>query len=645
MCGIAGLVELGGAPVDTRLVSLMLDRLVHRGPDGGGLFVDDGRTLVRSPHGAPGPTERTPRPRYRHGPTAVLGHRRLAITDLSPRGAQPMSWADGRYFISFNGAIYNALELRAELTRDGDRFRTTTDTEVVLAAFARWGESALHRFDGMWALAIWDTERRELFLARDRLGEKGLCYRHDGERLAFASEPKGLRPVAPAVADMAVMQRFLTHGIVCGDEESPFRGISMLPAGCTLRAGRAGVRVNRYYELDAEAARRGPPASYPHAVDEVRSLLASSVERRLRADVTVGACLSGGLDSSAITALAARSHRDKKWPLITVSTSYTDRPDIDESLYARFVARAVRADPRFVEPSEDEFDRDLDAHVAALDDVFPHSGSFAQRVVYRTARGANLKVMLSGQGADELFGGYEPWAVYLAGLRSEGRNARAVVEGFLSGRRQSGLLGGLRRAVGEAGRGLRERLGRTAGQTVPEIPQWVGERVKDGADQRLVWQPATVLGDYLGQQLLRDHLPALLRFEDRNSMAAGVEARLPFLEVRLIELARTLPADWLLRLGWTKAVLREAMTGIVPETVRMRKGKLGFPGPIEASPRDRTVMVRDAWGRLETGGWVKGHFPAEPSSVEGRALGLRARVLDSFVRGCLGSTSAAALRA
>jgi asparagine synthetase B (glutamine-hydrolysing) len=272
-----------------------------------------------------------------------------------------------------------------------------------------------------------------------------------------------------------------------------------------VRANAAGR-----YELDAEAQRRGPPATYGHAVEEVRSLLMGSVERRLRADVTVGACLSGGLDSSAVTALAARAHRDARWPLITMSTAYPDRPDIDESLYAKFVARAVKADPRFVTPDEDEFDRDLDDHVAALDDVFPHSGSYAQRVVYRAARGANLKVMLSGQGADELFGGYEPWAVYLAGLRSEGRNARAVVEGFLSGRRQSGILGGLRRAVGEAGRGLRDRLARgPAATSTPEIPAWVGDRVNEGSDQRLVWQTTSSLGDYLGQQLLRDHLPAV----------------------------------------------------------------------------------------------------------------------------------------
>ena len=249
--------------------------------------------------------------------------------------------------------------------------------------------------------------------------------------------------------------------------------------------------------------------------------------------------------------------------------------------------------------------------------------------------------MLSGQGADELFGGYEPWAVYLAELRREGRNARAVVEGFLSGKRQRGLSGGARRAAGELVRSGREAFARTSAVPRARLPLWLGARVRDQAHEELVMAAPASLRAYLAEILLRAHLPALLRFEDRNAMAFGVEARLPFLDHRIVELARALPADHLLRNGATKAVLREAVRDLIPESVRVRKTKLGFPGPIEASSDARAAVVLAAWARLAEGAWVQGAFPLSPSSPEGRALGLRARVLDSFTRRCLGAAAPA----
>ena len=633
MCGVAGLARLDGAPTAELALGRMLDCLRHRGPDGGGFYRDDGHAMTHGTHAPLVAVETRATPGRAAGATLALGHRRLAITDLSTRGAQPMSWGDGRWWVSFNGAIYNAPELREELAREGDRFRSTTDTEVLVAAIARWGEAALDRFNGMWAFALWDATRRELLCARDRFGVKGLVYAQRGPLLAFASEPKALREVLGTEADMAVVERFLSHGIVCGEGESVYRDVASVPAGGLLRASAGGVTVRRWYE----AKTRPAPVSFAAATEELRALLTASVRLRLRADVAVGACLSGGLDSSALVALAA--HRSGS-PLVTVSTEYPAQRAIDESMYARDVARANGCDARFVTPTEDGFDRELDDHVHQLDDLFPHSGSYAQRVVYRTAREAGLPAMLSGQGADELFGGYEPWAVYLAELRATRRRGRAVVEAFLSGERQTNIRGGVRRVLGELRRSAREVGGRSGPSAAPEVPRWVGARVRDAADQHVVYAAPTCLRAYLDDELDRSHLPALLRFEDRNAMASGVEARLPFLDVRIVDFARALPSDHLLRWGATKAVLRAAVSDLLPASIVARRTKLGFPGPIEASADARAPLVVAAWARLAAGGWVSGAFPVDPRTREGRALGLRARVLDSFTRRCLGGPTA-----
>ncbi len=609
-------MELSSAPVDRRMLLEMLRRIEHRGPDGGGWLEDDGACLREGPRESLSERAAMPLPAgpFPAGPRIGLGHQRLAITDLSDSGRQPMSRGNGRWWIVFNGAIYNAPELRDELRSEGEEFTTSTDTEVLLAAYVRWGAKALERFNGMWAFAIWDAERRELFCARDRFAIKPFYYTSTESRFAFGSEPKALRPVRAPEANRERVRVFLEVGATLDNQESTcFASYKSLPAGSTLRVDSRGFRVERWYDLDGNAAALDAPASLEDAAERLRELLEDAVSIRLRADVPVGLLLSGGVDSSAIAGILGRSNRNREsFSGRTISTRYPGRPEIDESFYIEESLRETGFSGEFIEPSTDGFDEDLDELVDSLEELIPSSIFYAERLLYREARRLGLTVMLSGQGSDELFAGYEPWDVHVAQLWNRNERARAVKEGFLSGRRRWGSVRGARHTLGVV---------RTSRRPLP-----CGCEI-DGT-----------LQTHQRHLLLADYLPALLAFEDRNSMAFGIEARLPFLDYRVVEFARTLQDGFLLRNGWTKAVLRAALRGLIPASILTRPRKLGLPGPLEGKAREAPQLVRDAWRRLAAGGWTSPGL-CEEDAVLGHDLGFRTRVLDAWVRRCLQTDS------
>jgi len=610
MCGIAGVLDLGGRPIDRSLLPAMLARIAHRGPDGGGWIEDDGAAIREGFPDSAIPVSFRNLPVARpDSPRVALGHQRLAITDLSPAGHQPMSRGNGRWWITFNGAIFNAPELKHELEESGQRFETTTDTEVLLAAFVRWGEAALPRFNGMWAFAIWDSERRELFCARDRYGIKPFYYTISGDRFAFASEPKGLRPVRPAVPNAAFIADYLAVGSRIPDGDATlYADYRQLPAGSFLRAGAGGIRVERWYDLDERVSGVDVPADLPEAARRLRDLLSDAVAIRLRADVRVGLLLSGGVDSSGIAGILAAGHRDA-FSGPAISLRYPGRPEIDESSYSDAVLRATGFGGEYVEPAAEDFDRALDTVVASLDGLPLGSGGFAQRLLYRRARALGFVVILVGQGSDELFGGYEPWDVRVTQLWNHGRRREALREALLSGRRRWGSLKGLRHTLG---------IVRTARRGLP------CRCTIDGT-----------LQDHQRHLLLLDYLPAILDDEDRNSMAFGVESRLPFLDHRVVEFARSLPDEWLCRDGWTKVVLRRALDGLVPEAVLRRPRKLGLPGPADIRFAAAPEKVGAARQRLAEGGWFDVRSYSDERLARNPQAAIRLRFLDAWARTCL----------
>jgi asparagine synthase (glutamine-hydrolysing) len=552
MCGLCGVVELD-APPARRTVEAWLDELAHRGPNGRGVLAEDG---------------------------VCLGHLRLAIIDLSDAGLQPMADDSGRLHLLHNGEIYNYLELRAELEAKGHRFRSATDTEVLLAAYREWGERCVERFNGMWAFVLWDSERRTLFASRDRFGIKPLYYRLDGNRLSFASEPWLLRGSSPR-PDPRAVRDYLEQGWLDEGERTFFAGVRRLPPAHNLRFGANGLRLERYWRLEP-----GDPPADPAAA--VRELFLDAVRLQLRSDVPVGTALSGGIDSSAITvAVAAHDHERQK----TVTAFFEDT-GFDERPYARAVVEQTGAEAHWVSFTAEELVANLPAIVRAQGEPFGSTSITAGWHVMREASRAGLTVMLDGQGGDELFAGYRAAYGYrLADLLASGDIAelRRELAAFWSQHGSSPLS-----AVGVLARPfLPERLGAVARARLK------GSAALAHADLRALGRPAEANGSafpdrlrrHLASTLSSRGLPELLRYEDRNSMAHSIEARVPFLDHRLVELVYSLDGAQLIARGQTKAVLRRALADLLPLAVRDRRDKLGF-----VTPEGR--FMREALGEL-----------------------------------------------
>jgi len=613
MCGIAGIVA--DRAQDLLPLPGMTRALRHRGPDDEGMVIRessgahqlfrgaDTRAHPELPSFAPG--ESSP------GPRVALGHRRLAIIDLSPAGWQPMFSADFRTVLVFNGEIYNYVELRDQLRRLGHVFNTDSDTEVLLAAWAEWGSECLSRLNGMFAFALHDRAADLLFCARDRFGVKPFFYHHADGLLAFASEIKALahHPRVPFEADERVLSAFLIEGLLDEGAGCFFKGITSLPAGHVLeyRLASRQLTVRRWYELPAPAQTRdlAPP--------EFKAMLEDAVRLRLRSDVEVGTCLSGGLDSSSILALAngLGSNRAAGFGHSAFTVEYDD-PGFTEASHVDAMIGRTGATSHRVTPTASDFTRDFPALIGAQDEPVPSLGMYSQYCVMRLARQAGVKVLLDGQGADEALGGYHyQLGPFLAEtLRHRGAGSALAEMASLhevTGRSRSFLaalalyhavplpLGVIRRA---------RRMFRTHASFDAAAFDPAFRRALGGAEsQRHL--PCPSLQAERHRDLVTTSIPALLRYEDRSSMAFGIEARLPFLDYRLVEAAMALPATALVRNGFTKRILRDAMSADLPESVCWRRDKLGFPTPERRLLRESAGFVRDL---LNQGGDLGGRL-------------------------------------
>jgi asparagine synthase (glutamine-hydrolysing) len=543
VCGLSGVVELDRPPARDD-VERMLDGLAHRGPDGRGVYADDG---------------------------VCLGHLRLAIIDLSEAGLEPFAGDDGRLQLVFNGEIYNYLELREELRARGHVFHTQTDTEVLLAGYREWGPRCVDHFNGMWAFAVWDAERRSLFASRDRLGVKPLYYRLDGGRFAFASEPWVL---GDGRASVGVVRDYVEQGYLDQGDETFFAGVRRLPPAHSLTFDGSGLRLERYWRVE-------PGEPPPDAAAAVRETFLDAVRLQLRADVPVGTCLSGGIDSSAIAVGVAHHGHEHQ---MTV-TAYFEDSGFDERPYAEAVVDRTGADPHWITFTAADLVDNLPAIVQAQGEPFGSTSICAGWYVMREAKRAGLTVMLDGQGGDELFAGYRAYFGYrLSDLLHAGRVAEAAAEL----RAFAGVNGPRWAAVALVNPHVPERVrlaarARLRGSASLVAPGLRSAPASNG-DER------TMFPDRLRrhQQLVlsRRGLPELLRYEDRNSMAHSLEARVPLLDHRLVELAFSLPGNELIRRGETKSVLRRALADLLPAQVRGRRDKLGFVTPESRFFRD-----------------------------------------------------------
>ncbi|HKR23691.1 MAG TPA: XrtA/PEP-CTERM system amidotransferase [Allosphingosinicella sp.] len=563
MCGIAGIFHPDvPKPVDPARVEAMTDVLAHRGPDGSGIWT------------APG---------------IGLGHRRLAIIDLSEAASQPMLAPDRRQAVMFNGEIYNFREVRAALIAKGHRFRTDSDTEVILAGWREWGPDVLGRLNGMFAIALYDAGEDCLFLSRDRLGVKPLFYTElsDGA-LIFASELKGLlaHPLLRRIPSAQGIEDFLAYGYV-PDDASIVEGVRKLPAGHYLhiRRGRPVPAPVQYWDVDFSDPVRGSAKALE---EEMVERLREAVISRMVADVPLGAFLSGGVDSSAVVAFMAEASRDA---VATCSIGF-DEADHDETRWAAQVAELFATDHRSRIVAAEDFGL-IDTLVHAFDEPFADASAMPTYRVSELAR-ETVKVSLSGDGADEIFAGYRRYRLFAAEER-----VRALLPGPLG--RAAGALGALYPKLDWAPRALRAKttlqaLGQESGlayaNAVGVTPVALRRRIFTAplhghdAEQRYVraMQGAPARDGLSRAQYadLKIWLPGdILTKVDRASMAVSLEAREPWLDHRLVEFAARLPRAMKLRGGQGKWLMKRALASRLPEEILHRR-KMGFVTPVSA---------------------------------------------------------------
>jgi asparagine synthase (glutamine-hydrolysing) len=603
MCGIVSIFAPDGQPLRWDVVQTMTDLLAHRGPDDGGyagVNLHSGKIHGWRDAVPPGPA-----------PGLLMGHRRLSILDLSAAGHQPMASADGSLLLAYNGEIYNYLELREALQREGCVFRSGTDTEVLLQAWQRWGPRALERCNGMWAFVLWDARRRTLLAARDRFGVKPLYYAVVDGVHVFASEIKALLayPGANRGHDEDVVNVYLRKGRLDEGERTMFRGVAAVPAGAVMEVTRQRSTTRRFWALDVAPA--GSGAGDAQLIDEFRALLQDAVRLRVRSDVPIGTMMSGGLDSTAITALirAQQERADGSasaglrafhhtfsacWP----GSSQDEEKEID------LVCDALQLQSHKLYPSAMQLAEVLPEMSYHLDAPFHDPIAAVQYLLMRQARAHGVKVVLNGHGSDEALAGYH----------------ELFVPGLLAGQLRAGRLPAFlhaRRAFADTGWTWQRVLGELAHAVLPaglvQAQAHVAKarmRAAGGifavelAPDLLRPAPApaglTPLGSALWHACFREILPRWLRMEDRMSMAWGVESRLPFLDYRLVELAFRLPDDLKLRDGYNKFVLRRAMQGVLPDRLVQERAKRRFVAPFwawgarEWRPLIEEMLMQDA---------------------------------------------------
>ncbi|MDC1213960.1 asparagine synthase (glutamine-hydrolyzing) [Rhodospirillales bacterium] len=530
-----------------------IDLVEHRGPD------DSGWEVVQTSKGP-----------------LSLGSRRLAIIDVSESGAQPMHLPKENLSIVYNGEVYNHAVLRDELKKNGYTFTSLTDTEVVLTAYAHWGIECLEHFKGMFALVIWDHDKDCLFVARDRFGIKPLYWFADGGGIAFSSEVKQFASVPGFNYRISkdVAYEYLSTGITDHRRETMFSDVYQLMAGeCVVLNLKTWQfdeepHVQKWYDLEAKMT--DVETGIDLASSQFYDLLKCSVQEHLVSDVEVGSCLSGGLDSSTIIALASENKA-----LLRSVTAFFEDAEINEKAYADDVIQNMGIDGAFVEPSLKGLISNIDAMHYSQDFPTASSSVFAQWCVFDAARKIGIKVMLDGQGADEQLGGYSDSVnAYHAGLIRNGKWIRFFDELLARPLGQSPVSGFARALISALPTFIQRLIRRIRGL---ETPEWLNAEFSAGRVS--VLPSRNNLSAMSRDHFLKSSLPALLRYEDRNSMAHSIEARVPFLDHHIVEFLQYVPHDQKISKGVTKFILRRAIENFLPSSVVWRQDKIGFATP------------------------------------------------------------------
>jgi len=552
MCGISGIISYQGSNINLIQLKLMSDSLVHRGPDGSGEWI---------------------------GPQKNVGfaHRRLAIIDLSDDAAQPMHYL-GKYSIVFNGEIYNYIELKHQLQQLGYSFKTNSDTEVILAAYDYYQAECVQHFDGMFSFAIWNETTQTLFAARDRFGEKPFFYVSQNERFVFASEMKALWAIG---IEKKLSNQMLSNYLITGNIQNPFNksqtfyeNIHALPPAHFLKINNQGPQITPYWNLEKNNILKD---TEENAIKKLDELIHDSVIKRLRSDVPVGMSLSGGLDSSTLLHYVSQHQ-----PNVKTFSAIFPGFEKDESAFVKKAVNHYQAKNFSITPNENDLVDDFEKLIYYQEEPFQSSSIFAQYKVYQLAKENNIKVLLDGQGADEVFGGYLKYAQWY--LMEEIRNKN--LSSFLIQKKklenhfptfQFGINQYLAALFpGQAAKALSIRAEKTSQAKAYFTNEFLAYNAGANYNHKPVVKS---LNDILHFNTMQMGLEELLRFSDRNAMAHGCEVRLPFLNHQLVSYAFSLPSSLKIHDGFTKYILRKTMQGKLPDEIVWRKEKVGFEPP------------------------------------------------------------------
>ena len=550
MCGIAGFID-ASLSNDERTVVLesMLEKIAHRGPDARGKWFFE---------------------------NVALGQNRLSIIDLSEEGNQPMHYQHAS--IVFNGEIYNYLEIREELKAKGYVFKTGSDTEVILASYIEWGTKCVERFVGMWAFALWDHNKKELFCSRDRFGIKPFYYIIKGDKFYFGSEYKALKPSAIFDGEWNLQQ--ISMGLQLGwnhsQETTYYKSMQSLAAGSNLIVKNGQIKIGEYWDISTHPVIN---CSYEESVELFRNAMMESVKLHMRSDVEVGCCLSGGLDSSTIASLVGKEFPRTSFKAFNVF--YEGKDSVDERSWVKEVIEKYPSiDPYYYSPGDDDIANAFERAIYHADVPLAGSSPISQYFVMQLAASKGIKVLLDGQGSDESLGGYmHSFYRLIGGMMKHGQlidaraeiNAHATMQDF-SGSKKTDLW-------------LKSVLSAFLSEQKLYEFEYKNYLPYLSIDKNVPFNLKTIEGSRLSQFLYQLNkntlLPTLLQFEDRNSMAFSIESRVPFLDHRIVELAFRLPDSAKIHRGVTKRILRDSMKGILPEAIAERKDKKGFVTPGE----------------------------------------------------------------
>lgn len=584
MCGIAGIVDLDGGSLNNRELRSMLRVIHHRGPDDGGYaLIDRRKKSIHSYLDFDSPAEQRQDATIftdNVGDSASIGfaHRRFSIIDLSAAGHQPFVDQSRTCCLTYNGEIYNYVELRDELMAKGIAFRSQSDTEVVLRAYQEWGSDCFERFHGFWALAIYDAKRDRVVVSRDRFGKKPLYWARAGSRIYFASEIKSLLQIpeiaSGATPDEKAVWRWCSEQLRDIDDHTFFANVKSFPSGCwAVVDEQFPGNARRYWHYPTERLDERD-ISVTEACESLRDALFESVRVRLRADVPLAVSLSGGMDSSAIVAIASQLSEQQ---LTTFTIKYSD-PQYDEEPYARAVAERCGVDYRVMEPPTQDFWHGAIAYTYLQEEPYhsPHQQTGIS--ISAAMRTAGIKVCLHGAAGDELFAGYP---MYFHFAQRDNWSNRKFGQFFANAANWTEIKRHpLRRVLSAvAGQVGGEPLAALRRRRQASTPSTIDPAFLAEVSDMHVPNPGT-LSEKLYFDITSGLIPYWLGSGDKKDMAAPLEYRCPLLDHRVVELAMTMPTTYLIRDGWHKWILRKAVEDLLPESVVWRRNKMGLPFPM-----------------------------------------------------------------